>query len=200
MVELLVVITAAVLLLILFLFYVQRASAKRERIECVNHLKEVGLSSRIQSTDNDTYRPSPGGVNNASGLPDELKNGVPSFIRAMTNIASPRIFVCPADKQRSPAKDWSEVSRDTISYFFNLEGSEVQPQALLSGDSNLTTNGVTLSPGVVMISPGSSLGWSRSRHQSAGNIVLGDGSVQQATGPRLAELTSNSPPMRLWVP
>lgn len=197
MVELLVVITAAIALLVLFLVYTQKAAARRQRIECVNNLKQVGLLCRAQGAENRLFS---AGGNVSKVLTNTPETDVIAMLKTMTNLANPRVFVCPADRKRSPASSWSELSRDTVSYFFNLEGGEVHPNVLLSGDSNMTTNAVPLSPGIAVVTPGSAMGWTRDRHQNAGNVALGDGSVQQATSARLAEWISKGAPMMLWIP
>jgi prepilin-type processing-associated H-X9-DG protein len=200
LVELLAVLIAAFLLLILFVVAAQRAAGKRARIGCVNNLKMGGLAFRVAGTDHSTPQALPGDGNPANVLPGSRRTEIPSFIFSLTNEVDPRFLTCPADKGRSPARSWSEVSRNNISYFFNLDGAECQPGSLLAGDSNLTTNGVQLPPGIAIISSNSIIGLSKSRHQEAGNVVLGDGSVQQVTPARLAETVSHQPPMKLWVP
>jgi hypothetical protein len=68
-----------------------------------------------------------------------------------------------------------------MSYFISTNADETKPQTILSGDSNMSrdnfasdtdANGVTWGTGV---------------HVRAGNVGLGDGSVQQMTDTKLQQ-------------
>ncbi len=96
----------------------------------------------------------------------------------------------------------------SVSYFVGTTANEEQPQSILGGDRNLT-NGVGSNPAqfdggrgnttkgvrVVIAAPAgtpvrtvnTTAGYSGDVHQNAGNLVLGDGSVQQVTSGRARE-------------
>jgi len=96
----------------------------------------------------------------------------------------------------------------SVSYFVGTTANEEQPQSILGGDRNLT-NGVGSTPvqfdggrgattrgvRVVIAAPvgapvrtvNTTAGYSGDVHQNAGNLVLGDGSVQQVTSGRARE-------------
>jgi len=96
----------------------------------------------------------------------------------------------------------------SVSYFVGTTANEEQPQSILGGDRNLT-NGVSSTPAqfdggrgnttkgvrVVIAAPAgtpvrtinTTAGYSGDVHQNAGNLVLGDGSVQQVTSGRARE-------------
>jgi len=105
-----------------------------------------------------------------------------------------------------------------VSYFLGTTANEENPQTILSGDRNIT-NGVGSTPvtfdgagpangsgasvkGVKVIlratgtganaNVNTSLGYSSKVHQNAGNLLLGDGSVQQLTSGRLREQVRDS--------
>ena len=96
----------------------------------------------------------------------------------------------------------------SVSYFVGTTANEEQPQSILGGDRNLT-NGVGSTPPafdggrgnttkgirVVIAAPAgtpvrtvnTTAGYSGDVHQNAGNLLLGDGSVQQVTSGRARE-------------
>jgi prepilin-type processing-associated H-X9-DG protein len=191
--ELMVVISVAVVLGLWAVLGFNKAHAKRLRIDCVNNLKVLGLAHRVVETNADARSPAPAVGRRATNTADASAIDVSKLVVALTNYANPHALTCPADRRRAPARSWNAVSPATISYFFNLEGSETQPQSWLIGDSNLTTNRVPVPPGILDLAPGTTVGWTWDRHGRAGNVALGDGSVQQIT-PR------STPAARLWVP
>lgn len=76
---------------------------KAQAIQCVNHLKQVGLAVRVWASDH-------GG-------------DFPSEIRAFTaELVTPKILVCPADDVRSPAADWASYTAANCSYEFLSPG------------------------------------------------------------------------------
>jgi prepilin-type N-terminal cleavage/methylation domain-containing protein len=99
------------------------------------------------------------------------------------------------------ARNWG------CSYITGLDADETFPQMILSGDRNLTNNaaGGVPAPGMLTApiqAKGKTInfgtnqppdmskagaGWTKDTHQSAGNVLLGDGSVQQVTSSRLRE-------------
>jgi len=93
-------------------------------------------------------------------------------------LATPKILVCPEDKQRTFATNFGlPLTRTNISYFLPLNASESDPLAILSGDDNLLQNGKPVYPGRVNLST-SPATWTANRHHGMGNILMGDGSVQ----------------------
>jgi len=90
-----------------------------------------------------------------------------------------KVLVCPADTSRSPAKNFTtDFSRSTISYFVSLDASSSIPQMFLSGDRNLTTNGIPVREGILPLTTNQIAGWTQEIHKSQGNVTMADGSVQ----------------------
>ena len=124
---------------------------------------------------------------------------------------SPRVLICPSDErqpagefiggpQTGSSRDASDFKDNrTLSYFVGLSADGSQPQSLLAGDRNL--GGGTKPRSDYGFSPESGKGndvaiqtnsktgpvcWSLKVHSAgnsagAGNILLGDGSVEQVT-------------------
>jgi len=186
LIELAVVTAAIMLLAVVFLPALAKGKYKSSRVNCVNNLKQVGLSFRVFANDNEDKLPWQLATNRGGSLGLTDTEQISRHFLAMSNeLATPKILICPADT-RKPATSWSGLSRTNISYFVSLDAVDTLPQMLLSGDRNLTTNGVPAGPGLVLLTANTVWGWTKEMHRDIGNVVLGDGSVQQATSTRLA--------------
>jgi hypothetical protein len=174
------------------------------RIGCVNDLKQIGTAYRIWANDNGDRFPASQSVV-LGGWREFLTNADQGFL-CWTNYAimanemgqSTRIVVCPSD-ERQPAATFSNFANINLSYFVGVSSDDNQPQSLLGGDRNLgggtkPTHDFGFSPksgkgNDVAIQTGSNASpvcWSLRIHSAgnapgAGNILLGDGSVQQVT-------------------
>ena len=62
--------------------------------------------------------------------------------------------------------------------------NDVNPQLMLSGDSNFQVGGVPLRPGLRSIGTNDPVAWMATRHINSGNIGLADGSVVPYLGAR----------------
>jgi len=186
-IELLVVIVTIALLAGLVLPTLARAKQRAQRAGCTSNLKQIGLGFRIFSNDNEEKPP--WGISLTKGGTKELVAPGATFLqfRAMSNeLSTPYILKCPSDRRRR-VTNWPSVTESNVSYFVGLDAADTGPMTLLSGDRNLTINGVAVGPGLLELTTNSALGWTAEMHQEAGNLVLGDGSVQQATTAKLTE-------------
>lgn len=88
-----------------------KARERAQEIECVNHLKQLGLSVKTWALDNqDTY---------------------PQHVLQMTNeMSTPKILVCPADTAHQAAADWSSWTTANMSYEY-LGGADTEPQRVM---------------------------------------------------------------------
>ena len=94
-------------------------------------------------------------------------------------LSTPKILVCPEDKQRTEAGSFTQNFSDAnISYFISLDASDANPQMIFSGDDNFSVNGIRVRPGILNLWTNASVAWTKERHGGAGNIALSDGSVQ----------------------
>lgn len=119
------------------------------------------------------------------------------WLMLSNELSTPKLLTCPADHERLPRKflffgtkllAWDEFTNNShLSYFLGLNASEENPQTILAGDRNLTTNGVTVGPGRLLLTTNLVLGFTREIHDGAGNILHGDGSVQQVSNFRMQE-------------
>ena len=121
-------------------------------------------------------------------------------------LSTPKILHCPADTEHIAANNFSNGFRDAnISYFFGLDASENNPQALLAGDDNFAVNGKPVQPGILNLPTNAPVTWTKERHNGNGNIGLADGSVQAVTTAGLNAtiangVATNSSVVRLVIP
>jgi len=189
--------------LLVFVVFVQYPRARDGAwfIRCTSHLKQIGLSFKTFAIDNNEKYPFELSVTNWGTMEMITNKAVWPHYAVMSNeLSTPKILVCPADRQRSPADSFLNVLPDSakhavpfddrhLSYFVGVDGTQELPNSLLSGDRFLGMNGERLSPGLRFVSTNQVLRWVKSWHyQGRGNLLLGDGSVQQASSSRMQEL------------
>jgi len=194
LIEVLVVLAALALLVAMLVPALMKARAKANRISCVSNLKNVGLAFRIFATDNGGAYPWLLSTNRSND--DEIGPGTREFatsaadlwrhFAAVSNeLSTPRIGLCYAEKERRPSRHWTNVSNLNLSYFVGLGASVEQPNSILSGDRNLLLDGRSLSNEVVQFGARTNVAFDRRLHVEVGNLLLGDGSVQQVSNTRL---------------
>ena len=143
------------------------------------------------------------------------------FISMSNELSTPKVIVCPSDAGRTIGTNWNHIwntatstgiKNKAISYTIGYDALDTYPQMILSGDRNMTNNAAGSIPGsyagpsstaagaAMVVQFGTNqittaavgAGYDKNTHQSSGNILLGDGSVQQVTGARLRDQLKNS--------
>jgi len=98
----------------LFARFEEDARAEAQSIQCINHLKQIGLAARIWANDNNDVYP-------------------PDLLSMSNELSTPKILVCPGDKGRTAARNWNEFGSGNVSYeFLNPNGSDTNPMVLLA--------------------------------------------------------------------
>ena len=182
-VDVIILVVIAVLFALWMLNNPGGAAIKRraQRINCVSNLKQIALSARIWEGDHGNQYPMSVSVTNGGGREWIATGNIAACFRVMSNeLSATKILICPADEDRMPATNFTTgFDNSHIGYFVSLNASEIYPQQLFMGDSNLMTNGVPLKSGVVDISCGGSISWTKARHRFVGNVSFADGSVAE---------------------
>jgi prepilin-type processing-associated H-X9-DG protein len=159
-------------------------------IQCVNNLKQIGLAFRIWEGDNGDKSPMqvPARVGGAME-PAALGNAAPIF-RVMSNeLSTPRILLCPADADRSAAKDFTTgFDNSHVSYFAGVDAGDDKPAMFLSGDDNFAIDGFPVKSGLLLLATNAPVSWTAARHVNQGNIGLADGSVQMTSSSFLRQI------------
>jgi type II secretory pathway pseudopilin PulG len=183
LIELAVLIFVLILVVVATIPGIRAAKRSALRRDCVNNLKQVGLAYRTWPQDSTDEFPQSVAVTNGGSKEWLAAGQLFLHYRTMSNVlTTPKILVCPADNLKVPAASFGAGFSDTnSSYFVSWDASETYPQTFLTGDRNLALSGKAAQAGVLILSTNSPavLSWTKSIHDSCGNICLGDGSVQQ---------------------
>ena len=187
--ELMVVIgVAALLLAVVAVLLPALATPKRmaSRINCVNNLKQIGISFRIWEGDNGDKFPMQVSVTNGGAMELAIAGNVSVIFGVMSNeLSTPKVLVCPEDTGRYCATNFTtDLNHQTISYFVSLDAEDKYPKMIISGDDNLEVNGIRVRPGILNLWTNTSVGWTTERigkFHGPGNIALADGSVSSTT-------------------
>ena len=127
-----------------------------------------------------------------------IERGTKFFSRDGTNVSEPYsitnyglkrdMLVCPSDSSRRDGiyqkKSNAEITDTNISYFVGVDATLNNPKSILSGDRNLRVDNIPAKPGLLALTPKSSVGWTEELHfsksiaNSGGNILFADGHVE----------------------
>ena len=192
-VELLTILLVVGFIAAYFLLPRSGSRARAPRINCVNNLKQIGLSFRTWSIDHNDQNPmAVFGTN--GGSRDSIESGV-AFLHFQTlsnELSTPKILACPSDKRVIKATNFtSDFDNRKLSYFVGVDANQTNSQMLLAGDRNIT-NGCSVKSGFLNLSSNEPAGWTEKIHELQGNVGLADGSVQQLSKLRLRDAIASS--------
>ena len=188
LVEVLIVLAVLITLALVFLPRVLRPQrVTSSRIYCINNLKQIGLAFRIWELDNEDRFPFNVPLTNGGAMEALATGNLAMVFQVMSNeLSTPKLLVCPADRNRVVVTNFLGLRGTNISYFAGLDATNTVPSAFLSGDYNIT-NAAGLKAGLLLASTNDPVGWTHMLHNGVGNIGLADGSVQQFSTVRLRE-------------
>jgi prepilin-type N-terminal cleavage/methylation domain-containing protein len=186
LIEVIIVVAVLAVLAFLFLSRPRGVSPERERIACIGNLKQIGVSMAVWEVDHGNRFPmqvstNEGGTRELVGVSETFRH-----FQVMSNeLGSPVILVCPSDKERKAATNFTSDINDTrISYFLGVDATQTNVNMFLAGDRNIT-NGLPTVHRILTLTTNRPAGWTEKIHVNSGNIVLSDFSGQQLNTPGL---------------
>ena len=210
LVELLVVVAVLAVAALIGLKVAARRFAKSPHANCVNNLKQVGLSFRLWAYDHDGKYPMQLSTNHR-GTSEWSRSVVPHFAAVSNELGTPKILLCFADSDRRAASGFQTLTASNISYFLTPDGGGDSPQLWLAGDRDLSTNHAAILPGLVTIDTNTPVRWAGRLHKNeAGNVLFRDGHVERlsktnvqtaaAKAVRALQSATTNSPMRMLIP
>jgi prepilin-type processing-associated H-X9-DG protein len=179
LVEMLVIIVVVTVLAALLLPKLSRAKDVSQRITCNGYLKGIGVAFRIWAGDNTNLYPMQ--ISREFGGTKEFIATGETFrhFEVMSNeLNTPKILVCPTDRQRMAATGFTPtLNNGNISYFVGIDAEDVAPSRFLAGDRNIL-GGTVIGTNLLEFSSTNGVGWGPGFHKGQGNVGLADGSVQ----------------------
>jgi len=188
LIELLVVIAIIAILAALLLPALAAAKARANRANCLSNLKQVALGFRLYSNDHGDKFPWMVDPPEGSKGADWSQH----FLVCSNELNSPKILICPSDKERFVSSRWDLLDGNiNFSFFVGLSADESKPQSILSGDRNVYSGeGGSVYTWNTAFGTSIDAAWMANLHVNKGDLALADGSVQQSTTPQLREQIS----------
>ena len=196
LIEALIVVTVLTMLVEVFLLIPRGpySNSRPQRIQCVNNLRQVGLSFRQWTPYSKDAYPMNVSVTNGGAM-EWARQGIawPVFQVMSNELNTPKILVCPADKKRTSANAFNgNLANSNLSYFVGMDADETQPQMFLTGDADLGIGAARFRSGIVNLETNRLVNFSEDRHGKQGNVGLADGSVQGFSTTRLRDALANT--------
>jgi hypothetical protein len=132
---------------------------------------------------------------NAGGTLELVSTPYSAFhhFQALSNeLSTPKILLCPQDKQKRAVTNFARFGNKNLSYFVNLDAIQTNGVMILAGERWIDS-GRKATNGVLTLTRLSSPYWTFERRQ--GVVGLADGSVSQWSGSVLKAAVRSMPLM-----
>jgi prepilin-type N-terminal cleavage/methylation domain-containing protein len=212
LIELLVVIAIIAILAGLLLPALSKAKERSKRILCTSNLRQITVAAKIFTQDRKGNYPWHTEPRDGGTYGLAAAAGWRNFIVLSNELVSPRILVCPSDREtKLTALNWSSGGGGfanatnqgmSLSYFAGLDAYDQLPDTMVAGDRNIAgalpaaCESVADAPGIPALELAEKgrniLSWTNRIHQFRGEIALADGSVQDTKGIALRKLADRS--------
>jgi hypothetical protein len=182
LIEVLVVVVVLTFLVLLSVRAWHPVGPDRTGINCLNNLKQIGVSAETWAMDNGNQFPWQVPADKLGSSEAGSGNPVPQLCAMSNELSTPRILACEAD-ERECASNFASLSRRNVSYFLGTDAVQRMPKAILAGDRNLIVNGREVQPGPFALTADAEVTWTRRLHThinkfACGNLLLEDGHAE----------------------
>src|ERR1051325_3922656 len=194
LIEMLCVIAIIGILFALLMPAIARTKGRAKRVECIGNLRETGVAFQLFAHDHNGKFPAQVSTNEGGSL-EFVATGYQTggtFYFAFQHcrpvareLVTPKLLACPADLQRWPATDFNQFNNTNLSYFIGLKADPAMPDAILSGDENISGDST-----IITIGPIRTRRWLSGPHGSRGNLLFSDAHVEESSDARLRSQAS----------
>jgi len=197
LIELLVVI--AIIAIVAALLLPTKTGRGDRRIPwCMSNQRQIAIALMMFQGDYGGQYPWQVSTNN-NGSFELVANGLASdqYLTLAAYLGKqPQTLICPADKARKAATNFSTLTNTNISYFLNLD-AVANLNSILTGDRNLEYNWKPINPGIFVQTTNITLKWVAGFHGTQdkpyGVISFADGHVQMIRQDNLNRTLQNQP-------
>lgn len=191
LIELLCVVAIIGILMAMLLPAVSQGRMHARRVQCVSHLRQIGIAFQSFAHDHDGLFPmavpaSAGGSQefayNARRVRGDSFFSFRHFQVLSNELATPKLLVCPSDT-RLPAANFAVLKNENLSFFVSPGAQYSKPNSVLAGDRNLTNYWAPTATSI-RLAPGIYLRWTHELHRFKGNLLFSDGHVEGSNDPR----------------
>jgi prepilin-type processing-associated H-X9-DG protein len=195
---------AVALLAFIALPALARMKPHSERASCFNNLRQLGVGWHSWAKENRNQPP--WYVPVVDGGTKVMPQPFVHFAIISNFVASPTIMVCPSDKVKVAARDFSNdpakglfsanFQTKAIGYFIGTEMTMDEPKAIMAGDRFLQASSGSNCGSVGFATSRLNMtgAWSAEAHEkSLGNLLFCDGSVKLVNSGRLMDAVNGNP-------
>jgi hypothetical protein len=193
LIDLIAIIAAVVIVAGVMLPMLAKSRVRPKQINCINNLKQVGLSFRLWALDNGDKVPAAVSTNEG-GAKEFVSAGntFRQFVVMSNELSAPKFVLCPRDSARTYATNFNSFRETNISYFVVPEADVENASMWLVGDRNLAVGGKPLLPGLHWLPTNNAIDWTETIHVNKGNLCVADGSVLQHSNAKLRDSAASA--------
>lgn len=151
--------------------------SKSPTVICMNNLKLLQLELILFADDHGGQYPWQTSVTNGGSLEFIDRNlTYPHWLTLSNYGVQTNFFICPTDKLKHIAPNFSEFGESNVSYFVNLDALRNSAESVLDGDRHLQSGRVPVKPGLFIAR--TNVNWSKELHRQNGPLgvlAFGDG-------------------------
>ena len=183
LIELLCSMGVFLLLAAMLLPALRKGYAKAQRLYCVNNLHQTGLAFHdFAHTHQDRFpmqvSTNDGGsleyVQAADRMAGEFYFSYRHFLPLSNDLVVPKVLGCPTDTRR-PTNSFANLKNDNLSYFVAGTPEFGNPNSALAGNRNVAPSFGS----IAHVGGYRRLLWTEELHRFKGNVLFGDGHVEQ---------------------
>jgi hypothetical protein len=174
--ELLALIMILALLLFMILPMIDRRIGDRDpNVHCMINQRQIGIGMIMWSEDHSRAFPPHVSKTNEGTSEVFSSAGASVHFGALSNYLSKscNVLVCPTDKKKLAATNFSLLTDRNVSYFFNLDTAPGLTNSFMLGDRHLAIDHKSVPPGLFTVSANMAMGWTTELHHRGSSRPAG---------------------------